>query len=83
MVTSPPYWSLRDYHVGDAFGRDDTLLDYLASIVADFRKLRRALKADGTVWLNIYCRKTRTERRWVGIELKEEFVRLIERRMDG
>ena len=49
----PPYWSLRDYDIGDPFGRDDTLSDYVASIVADFRKLRRVLKSDGSVWLNI------------------------------
>ena len=51
VVTSPPYWSLRDYDIGDPFGRDDTLRDYVASIVADFRKLRRVLRGDGTVWL--------------------------------
>ena len=45
VVTSPPYWSLRDYDVGDPFGRDDTLGDYVANIVADFRKLRRVLTA--------------------------------------
>ena len=53
VVTSPPYWSLRDYETGDSFGRDDSLTDYLGSIVADFRKLRRVLTDDGTVWLNI------------------------------
>lgn len=52
VVTSPPYWSLRDYDTGP-FGRDDTLRDYVASIVADFRKLRRVLTDDGTVWLNV------------------------------
>lgn len=52
VVTSPPYWSLRDYDTGP-FGRDDTLRDYVASIVADFQKLRRVLTDDGTVWLNV------------------------------
>lgn len=52
VVTSPPYWSLRDYDTG-RFGRDDTLRDYVASIVADFQKLRRVLTDDGTVWLNV------------------------------
>ena len=64
VVTSPPYWSLRDYDVGDAFGRDDTLHDYVASIVADFRKLRRVLKSDGTVWLNIGDAYTSGNRRY-------------------
>lgn len=64
VVTSPPYWSLRDYEVGDAFGRDDTLRDYVDSIVADFRKLRRVLKEDGTVWLNIGDAYTSGNRRY-------------------
>ncbi len=64
VVTSPPYWSLRDYDVGDSFGRDDTLRDYVASLVADFRKLRRVLTGDGTVWLNIGDAYTSGNRRY-------------------
>ena len=52
VVTSPPYWSLRDYEVADQTGRDDSLQDYLADIVAAFDELRRVLRDDGTVWLN-------------------------------
>ena len=64
VVTSHPYWSLRDYDVGDPFGRDDTLGDYVASIVADFRKLRHVLMGDGTVWLNIGDAYTSGNRRY-------------------
>ncbi len=64
VVTSPPYWSLRDYDIEDPFGRDDALNDYLASIVADFGKLRRVLKGDGTVWLNIGDAYTSGNRRY-------------------
>ena len=64
VVTSPPYWSLRDYGIGDPFGRDDTLRDYVASIAADFRKLRRVLTGDGTVWLNIGDAYTSGNRRY-------------------
>ncbi len=64
VVTSPPYWSLRDYETGDSFGRDDSLTDYLGSIVADFRKLRRVLTDDGTVWLNIGDAYTSGNRRY-------------------
>ena len=49
VVTSPPYWSLRDYEVDRQIGRDDPLNDYLASIVETFEKLRRVLTDDGTV----------------------------------
>lgn len=52
-VTSPPYWSLRDYDVDDQIGRDDELQDYIKSIVRTFDRLRRVLTDDGTVWLNV------------------------------
>ncbi len=64
VVTSPPYWSLRDYAVQDRFGRDDALGDYIASLVADFDKLRRVLTPDGTVWLNIGDAYTSGNRRY-------------------
>lgn len=53
VVTSPPYWSLRDYDVDDQIGRDDQLIDYIKSIVLTFDRLRRVLTDDGTVWLNV------------------------------
>ena len=53
VVTSPPYWSLRDYSVDRQIGRDDSLQDYINAIVATFSRVRRALKPDGTVWLNV------------------------------
>ena len=52
VVTSPPYWSLRDYEVPDQIGRDDSLQDYLANIAGAFEELKRVLRNDGTVWLN-------------------------------
>lgn len=53
VVTSPPYWSLRDYEVDQQIGCDDTLEDYIAGIVRAFNKVRRVLTVDGTVWLNV------------------------------
>lgn len=53
VVTSPPYWSLRDYQVEDQVGCDDTLGTYVLSIVRAFDELRRVLRRDGTVWLNV------------------------------
>ena len=53
VVTSPPYWSLRDYEVEDQIGRDDTLAGYIKSIVDAFEELKRVLRDDGTVWLNV------------------------------
>ena len=53
VVTSPPYWSLRDYHIDDQIGCNDSLQAYLGSIVDAFDELRRVLRRDGTVWLNV------------------------------
>lgn len=53
VVTSPPYWSLRDYGVAGQTGSADTLDDYIKSVVAVFAELCRVLRDDGTVWLNV------------------------------
>ena len=53
VVTSPPYWSLRDYGPDGQTGRDDSLADYVASIVETFDGVRRVLADDGTAWLNV------------------------------
>ena len=53
VVTSPPYWSLRDYQVENQVGCAESLTDYVESIVAVFDKLPRVLRNDGTVWLNV------------------------------
>lgn len=53
-VTSPPYWGLRNY-LGDEdqLGQEKTPDEYVANMVAVFREVRRVLRADGTLWLNI------------------------------
>jgi len=53
-VTSPPYWGLRDYGLGDAgIGLEKTPDEYVANIVAVFREVWRVLRDDGTLWLNL------------------------------
>lgn len=64
VVTSPPYWSLRDYDVDDQIGRNDALTDYIKSIVTTFDKVRRVLADDGTVWLNVGDSYTSGNRRY-------------------
>lgn len=64
VVTSPPYWSLRDYDVRDQIGRDDTLDTYVASIVSAFEAMKRVLRDDGTVWLNVGDSYTSGNRRY-------------------
>ena len=64
VLTSPPYWSLRDYGVDDQIGRDETLESYLARLVATFEQVRRVLRDDGTVWLNVGDSYTSGNRRY-------------------
>ena len=64
VVTSPPYWSLRDYDVAEQIGRDDCLVDYVESIVKTFEKMKRVVRHDGTVWLNVGDSYTSGNRRY-------------------
>jgi DNA modification methylase len=52
-VTSPPYLGLRDYGVEGQLGLEKTPEEYVAKMVAVFREVRRVLRVDGTVWLNL------------------------------
>ena len=53
-ITSPPYFGLRDYGGGDdEIGQEDTVEGYVAKMVEVFRSVRRVLRDDGTVWLNL------------------------------
>jgi DNA modification methylase len=53
VVTSPPYWGLRDYGTPGQLGLEPTPEAYVESMVAVFREVRRVLRSDGTVWLNL------------------------------
>jgi len=53
VVTSPPYWGLRDYGAAGQIGLESTPEAFVASLVAVFAEVRRVLKNDGTVWLNL------------------------------
>jgi site-specific DNA-methyltransferase (cytosine-N4-specific) len=53
VVTSPPYWGLRDYGVADQLGLEATPEEYVAEMVKVFRDVRRVLRPDGTLWLNL------------------------------
>ena len=52
VVTSPPYWGLRDYGVDGQMGMEPTLGEHIEGMVAVFREVRRVLRKDGTLWLN-------------------------------
>jgi DNA modification methylase len=52
-MTSPPYWGLRDYGAVDQIGLENTPNEYVDKMVMVFREVRRMLKKDGTLWLNL------------------------------
>lgn len=53
IVTSPPYYGLRDYGVGGQIGLEVTPDAYIANLVEVFRECKRILRDDGTLWVNI------------------------------
>jgi hypothetical protein len=53
VVTSPPYWGLRDYGVAGQIGNEATVDEWVDVMVAVFREVKRVLRDDGTVWLNL------------------------------
>ena len=53
VVTSPPYFGLRDYGVDGQIGLEPTPEEFVETIVETFREVRRVLRDDGTVWLNL------------------------------
>jgi|694.fasta_scaffold24121_9 DNA modification methylase len=53
VITSPPYWGLRDYGTTGQLGQEDTPYEFVENLVEIFRDVKRVLKDDGTVWLNL------------------------------
>jgi site-specific DNA-methyltransferase (adenine-specific) len=64
VVTSPPYYGLRDYDTTEQIGHEKTSDEYIQKMVQVFGEIKRILKQDGTVWLNIgdsYVRSSHNE----------------------
>lgn len=53
VVTSPPYWGLRDYRVAGQYGLESTPSEYIEQMRLVFAQVRRVLAVDGTLWLNL------------------------------
>lgn len=53
IITSPPYWNLRDYGSSDQIGAEPTSLEYINNLVRVFREARRVLADNGTAWIVI------------------------------
>src|SRR5690242_12632182 len=52
-ITSPPYWSLRDYGIEGQIGAEISIEDYIENLVLLFEEVRRVTRDDGTLWLNL------------------------------
>ena len=63
-VTSPPYWSLRDYHIDGQIGLEESVEEYISSLVKVFSEVRRTLKPEGTLWVNVGDSYTSGGRTW-------------------
>ena len=72
VVTSPPYWGLRDYGINGQIGAETTVDDYISDLVYLFREVRRTLADDGTLWLNIGDSYTSGGRTWRGPDTKNK-----------
>lgn len=62
VVTSPPYWALRDYGVAGQIGLEPNIEEYLEKLIAVFDEIKRVLKLEGTCWINFgdtYANKTK------------------------
>lgn len=62
IITSPPYWGLRDYGVVGQLGMESTISEFIRNMVDVFELCRQLLAEDGTLWLNMgdsYCGKTK------------------------
>ena len=64
VVTSPPYWGVRDYGFDRQIGAEPNLEDYVATLVGIFSDVRRILRPDGTFWLNVGNTYTSGGRKW-------------------
>lgn len=63
-ITSPPYWSLRDYHIQGQIGLELSVEAYIQALVRIFQQVYRLLRDDGTLWVNIGDSYTSGGRTW-------------------
>lgn len=64
VVTSPPYWGLRDYGIEEQIVLENTLTQFLNRLISVFSEVKRVLTDDGTFWLNIGDGYTSGNRGW-------------------
>jgi len=67
VVTSPPYWALRDYGVKGQVGLEASFEEYVKTLCGIFDEVKRVLKREGTCWVNLgdtYSLQGNTKGRW-------------------
>lgn len=69
-ITSPPYWSLRDYGIPGQIGLEPSVDAYIEHLTRVFSEVRRVLRNDGTLWLNIGDSYTSGGRTWRATDKK-------------
>jgi site-specific DNA-methyltransferase (cytosine-N4-specific) len=69
-ITSPPYWSLRDYSIPGQIGLEPSVSAYIEHLAKVFTQVRRVLKDDGTLWLNVGDSYTSGGRTWRAADRK-------------
>ena len=82
VVTSPPYWGLRNYDNDDQLGQESSPEKFVFNLVNLFSKIKRVLKDDGTVWVNIgdtffgakggHCDKNSITNSTTGVEYRQK-----------
>lgn len=74
VITSPPYYGLRDYGEPDQIGLEETPEEYISKLVKIFREVKRVLKDDGTLWLNLgdsyWSKRSKNGQDWTQIGSK-------------
>jgi DNA modification methylase len=79
VVTSPPYWALRDYEADGMIGLEQSWDEFLGKLLAVFDEVRRVLRTDGVCWVNMgdaYAQKGKSAAKQAGPDCAERVNRL-------
>ena len=78
VVTSPPYWGMRNYAIDNGIGLEQTMTEWVQNIMTAFREVWRVLRTDGTCWLNLgdtYSEKNALAQPWrIAIALQQPWL---------
>ncbi|MFX0291255.1 DNA-methyltransferase [Pseudomonas aeruginosa] len=81
-ITSPPYFGLRDYGVDGQIGLEQTPSEFVARLVDVFREVRRVLRTDGTLWVNMGDSYSSGGRTWRAPDRRHRGARAMDTRPD-